>query len=192
MTSTLTPPTASSDSNDSNSSTSDDDVLCLRDAPAATISALAKDARFDATLAAACLTLCEGRPDLLAHAMWSPREGAPLRPMGTLFGDEAVNYGSLSSAIVRLCQDGTALTAAVLRLGRPVWTTSIPRFGWHGLGAVLRNHGIQSAGAFPIVVGSHVGAVIELLSFDKLQFDLSSEALMRQIAPMIAEVYRPA
>ncbi len=179
MTSTLTPPTGGTD-----------DVLYLRDEPSDADLAIETAASFDSALAAACLQLCEGRPDLLAHAMWSREEGEPLRPLGKLFGDEAINYGTLASAIFRLGHEGTALTAAALRLGRPVWTASVPRFGWQGLGVVLRNHGIQSAGAFPIVLGSRVGAVIELLSFDKLQCDLASDALAAELAAKLAQVYR--
>lgn len=179
MSSTLTPPSGSPD-----------DVLNLRDAPSDLDLAIQTALRFDDALGAACLKFVEGRPDLLAHAMWSPGEGEPLRPLGKLFGEEAINSGTLSSALFRLGREGTALTAAALRLGRSVWTATVPRFGWRGLGAVLRNNGVQSGGAFPIFVDGRVGAVIELLSFDRLQCDLASEALAGELGEQLADVYR--
>ena len=177
MSSTLTPPS------------SPDDALCLQDAPSVTDLAISQAPSFHAALSAACLELCEGRPDLLAHALWSPREGVPLAPLGKLFGEEAMNHGELASALYRIGHEGTALTAAALRTGLPVWTTTIPRLGWKGLGRVLRDHGIKSGGAFPMVIGERVGAVIELLSFDKLQADLASDALAADIAKRLAEGY---
>ena len=178
MTSTLIPPTGSAD------------VLYLRDEPTESDLAIQHAVRFDAALAAACLELVKGRPDLLVHAMWSPAEGEPLEPLGKLFGEEAINQGLLSGALFRLGREGTALTAAALRLGRSVWTATVPRFGWRGLGAVLRNSGVQSGGAFPILVGSRVAAVIEVLSLDRLQCDLASEALANDLAARLADVYR--
>lgn len=178
MSSTLTPPPVGPD-----------DALCLQDAPSIADLAISQAPSFHAVLSASCLELCEGRPDLLAHALWSPREGAVLAPLGKLFGEEAINHGELASAVYRLGHEGTALTAAALRTGLPVWTDSIPRLGWKGLGRVLRDHGVKSAGAFPIVLGSRVGAVIELLSFDKLQADLASDALAAELAVRLAEGY---
>lgn len=114
--------------------------------------------------------------------MWAPTEGVPLSPLGKLFGEEALNHGELASALFRLGHEGTALTALALRTGLPVWTATIPRLGWKGLGRVLRDHGIKSAGAFPLIMGERVGAVIELLSFDTLQADLASDALFSELA----------
>jgi len=165
-----------------------DDPLCLQDGdkhPGISEAATLADA-----VAAACLELCQGRPDLLVHAFWAPAEGAPLRPLGKLFGEEAINHGDLAGTLFRLGREGTAFTSAVLRLGRPVWTSSIPRFGWHGLAAVLRSHGIHSGGAFPIQVGTRVGAVIEVLSTDQLKCDLASEALVAELAPQIEERFQ--
>jgi len=179
MSSTLTPRPGASD-----------EVLNLRDAPSEFDLAIRGAVRFDVALSAACLALVEGRPDLLAHALWSPVAGELLRPLGKLFGDEAINYGTLGSALFRLGRDGTALSAAALRLGRPVWTATVPRFGWRGLGAVLRNNGVQSGGAFPVFVDERVAAVIEILSFDRLRCDLASEALAAELTPQLAEVYR--
>lgn len=174
MSSTLTPPPVGPD-----------DALCLQDAPSLADLAIAQAPSFHAALSAACLELCEGRPDLLAHAMWAPTEGVPLAPLGKLFGEEALNHGELASALFRLGHEGTALTASALRTGLPVWTATIPRLGWKGLGRVLRDHGIKSAGAFPLITGDRVGAVIELLSFDHLQADLASDALFSELAQQL-------
>lgn len=178
MSSTLTPPSSASD-----------DALCLQDTPSAADLAIVQAPSFCDAVAAACLELCEGRPDLLAHAICSPGEGVPFAPLGTLFGEEAINHGGLAAALFRLGAEGTALTAAALRLGGPVWTEAIPRLGWKGLGRVLRDHGVKSAGAFPIVLGERVGAVIELLSFDRLSFDLASDALAAELNDRLANRY---
>lgn len=160
-----------------------DDALCLQDGepdPAITGATSLSDA-----VTAACLELCQGRPDLLVHAFWAPKDGAALRPLGMLFGEEAINHGDLAGTLFRLGREGTAFTSAVLRTGRPVWSSNIPRFGWHGLAAVLRGHGIRSGGAFPVHVGLRMAAVIEVLSFDRLQMDLASEALAGELASQI-------
>ncbi len=165
-----------------------DDPLCLQDGekhPGISEAATLADA-----VAAACLELCQGRPDLLVHAFWAPKDGAPLRPLGKLFGEEAINHGDLAGTLFRLGREGTAFTSAVLRLGRSAWTSSIPRFGWHGLAAVLRAHGIRSGGAFPIQLGARIGAVIEVLSTDQMQMDLASEALVAELGPQIEARFR--
>jgi hypothetical protein len=140
---------------------------------------------FPDAVGAACLEFCAGRADLLAHALWTPGKGAPLRPLGKLFGEEAIGHGDLASALFRLGSSGTVFTSAVLRLGRPVWTAHIPRFGWHGLAGVLRNHGVKSGGAFPMFIDMRVAAVVELLSFEKLQADLASEALAEELSKQL-------
>ncbi len=177
MSSTLTP------------ATSTDEALCLQDAPSASELAIVRAPTLRDAVAAACLELCEGRPDLLAHALYASAPGEPLSPLGKLFGEDAISHGELASALFRLGGDGTYLTAAALRTGAPVWTDSIPRRGWKGLGRVLTLHGVKSGGAFPIVLGERVGAVIELLSFDRLQCDLASEALAAELAAKLATRY---
>jgi hypothetical protein len=91
--------------------------------------------------------------------------------------------------LFRLGAHGTVFTSAVLRTGRSVWTSSIPRFGWHGLANVLRSQGIRSAGAFPVEFGSRIAAVIEVLSVDQLQCDLATDALARELAAQIADKF---
>jgi hypothetical protein len=71
-----------------------------------------------------------------------------------------------------------------------VWTAAIPRFGWHGLAAALRAHGVRSAGAFPVPVGSRIAAVLEVFSLDRLQCDLASDALAADLAKQIGERFR--
>ena len=162
-----------------------DDALCLQDGepdPAIASAGTLADA-----VSAACLELCRGRPDLLVHAFLSEKDGDPLRPLGKLFGEDAINHGDLAGTLFRLGSEGTVFTAAVLRLGRPVWSSTIPRFGWHGLASVLRSHGIRSGGAFPMLIGSRVAAVIEVLSVDRLQCDLASEALADELSKQIAD-----
>ncbi|MEY2396973.1 MAG: hypothetical protein QOJ00_147 [Actinomycetota bacterium] len=178
MSSTLTP-----------LSNSTAEALCLQDTPTATDLAIVRAPTLRDAIAAACLEMCEGRPDLLAYAMCSNEPGDPLTPLGKLFGDEAIHHGELASALFRLGVEGTSLSAAALRLGGPVWTDSIPRVGWKGLGRVLRDHGLQSAGAFPIMLGERVAALIEVLSFDKLQCDLASEALAADLGVRLARRY---
>lgn len=178
MSSTLTP-----------AATPADAALCLRDTPSATDLAIVRAPTLRDAVGAACLELCEGRPDLLAHALGASSAGEPLTPLGKLFGEDAISHGTLAGALFRLGGDGTPLTAAALRLGTSVWTDAIPRSGWKGLGRVLRDHGVKSAGAFPIVLGERIGAVIELLSFDKLQCDLASEALAADLTTRIASRY---
>lgn len=138
-----------------------------------------------AAIGAACLELCRGRPDLLAHAYVASPAG-PLRPLGKLFGEEAVDHGALAGVLCRVADNGTVFTSAVLRLGRPVWTNSIPHFGWRGLAQALRAHGVRSGGGFPFVVGNRLGAVVELLCFDDLSCDLASEALAAELADQVA------
>ena len=161
-----------------------DDALCLRDGdPHAAIRAAAT---FDDAVELACLELTRGRPDLLVYAFSSPAEGVALAPLGKLFGEDAISHGELAGTLFRLGSTGTAFTEAVLRLGRSVWTSSIPRFGWHGLAASLRSHGIRAAGGFPVLVGDRIAAVLEVMSFDRLQCDLATEALATELADAIA------
>ena len=162
-----------------------DDALCLRDGEPDP--AIAEATTLSDAVSAACLEMCRGRPDLLIHAFLSDKDGEPLRPLGKLFGEDAINHGDLAATLFRLGSDGTVFTAAVLRLGRPVWSSAIPRFGWHGLASVLRAHGVRSGGAFPVVIGARVAAVIEVLSVDRLQCDLASEALAADLAAQIAD-----
>ncbi len=178
MSSTLTPP-----------SSENTEALCLQDAPAAADLAIVRAPTLTDAIETACLELCAGRPDLLGHALCSSAPGEPLLPLCKLFGEEAINHGSLAAALFRLGAEGTSLTAAALRLGGPVWNESIPRLGWKGLGRVLRDHGVKSGGAFPILLGERVAAVIELLSFDKLQCDLASEALAADLNTRLASRY---
>lgn len=169
-----------------------DDVLCLQDRPTASDLALANARSFPDAVRAACLKFCEGRPDLLAHAVWSPAVGQPLQPLGVLFGEEAINHGELGSALFRmLCLgvEGSPLTAEALKTGEPVWAPTIPR-SWKGCSRLFRVHGVKSGGAFPFVVDGRVAAVVELLSLEELHCDLASEALAVELAPLVASRYR--
>lgn len=171
---------------------SSDDVLCLQDRPTPSDLAVANARSLPDAVRAACLKFCEGRPDLLAHAVWSPARGELLEPLGVLFGDEAISHGDLAGGIFRLIAgegEMTPITAAALRAGGPVWIPSIPRVGWKNTGRLLRAHGLQSGGAFPFVVDGRVVAVVELLCFEALQCDLASNALAEELAPMIAARY---
>jgi hypothetical protein len=169
-----------------------DDALCLQDRPTTTDLAIANARSFPDAVRAACLKFCEGRPDLLAHAVWSPAIGELLEPLGVLFGEEAIVHGELAGSLFRLIAgegEMTPITAAALKAGGPVWIPSIPRVGWKGTGRLLRSHGIKSGGAFPFVANERVVAVIELLSFESLQCDLASNALAEELTPMIATRY---
>jgi hypothetical protein len=165
-----------------------DDALYLQ--PGEPLPGIAQAATLEEAVEAACLELCRGRPDLLIYAFCAPREGQALAPLGKLFGDDAINHGELAGTLFRLGSQGTAFTSAALRLGRSVWTASIPRFGWQGLAACLRSHGVRSGGSFPVRIGDRIAAVIEVLSFDRLQCDLASEALAAELAEQIAERFR--
>jgi len=166
----------------------DDAALCLQDGdPHA---AIRDAATLEQAVSLACLEMSRGRPDLLVYAFFSPAEGEPLQPLGKLYGEDAINHGELAGTLFRLGSTGTVFTEAVLRLGRPVWTATIPRFGWHGLASCFRTHGIKSGGGFPIRIGDRMAAVIEVMSFDRLQCDLASEALAAEVAEAIAA--RPA
>ena len=162
-----------------------DDALCLQDGdPHA---AIREAATLEQAIAYACLELSRGRPDLLVYAFYGPAEGEPLQPLGKLFGEDAINHGELAGTLFRLGSQGTVFTEAVCRLGRSVWTSTIPRFGWHGLAACFRTHGIKSGGGFPVRIGDRMAAVIEVMSFDRLQCDLASEALAAELATAIAQ-----
>jgi hypothetical protein len=165
-----------------------DDALCLQDGdPHAGIR---EAATLEEAICYACLELSRGRPDLLVYAFYAPAEGEALRPLGKLFGEDAITHGELAGTLFRLGGKGTAFTEAVLRLGRSVWTNSVPRFGWHGLASCFRAHGIKSGGGFPVRIGDRMAAVIEVMSFDRLQCDLASEALAAELADAIAERFR--
>lgn len=170
-----------------------DDALCLQDRPTTTDIAIANARSFPDAVRAACLKFCEGRPDLLAHAVWSPAIGELLEPLGTLFGDEAIAHGELAGGLFRIIAgegETTPITAAALKAGTPVWVPSIPRVGWKGTGRLLRAHGVKSGGAFPFVFDGRVVAVVELLSFEALQCDLASKALADEVAPLLATRYK--
>jgi hypothetical protein len=165
-----------------------DDALCLQDEdPHA---AIREATTLEEAVAHACWELSRGRPDLLVYAYYAPVEGEPLQPLGKLFGEDALNHGELAGTLFRLGAEGTAFTEAVLRLGRPVWTAAVPRFGWHGLAACFRTHGIKSGGGFPVRVGDRMAAVIEVFCFDRLQCDLATEALAAELADAIADRFR--
>ena len=109
---------------------STDDALCLQDRPSSIDLAVANARSFPDAVRAACHKFCEGRPDLLAHAVWSPAIGELLEPLGTLFGEEAIVHGELAGGIFRLIAgegETTPITAAALKAGGPVWIPSIPR-----------------------------------------------------------------
>ena len=78
------------------------DALCLQDVPTTTDLAVANSRSFPDAVRAACLKFCEGRPDLLAHAVWSPAAGEILEPLGVLFGEEAITHGELAGGLFRL------------------------------------------------------------------------------------------
>lgn len=177
----------------SSQDSSADDVLCLQDRPTPSDLAIANARTFPDAIRAACLKFCEGRPDLLAHAVWSPAIGELLEPLGVLFGEEAISHGELAGGLFRLIAgegETTPMTAAALKAGGAVWVPAIPRMGWKSTGRLLRAHGLQSGGAFPFVVDGRVVAVVELLSFEPLQCDLASNALAEELAPMIATRYQ--
>src|ERR1043165_7563251 len=133
-----------------------DAALCLQaGAPPA---AIREATTLEEAVAYACLELSRGRPDLLVYAFYGPAEGEPLQPLGKLFGEDAINHGELAGTLFRLGSKGTVFTEAVLRLGRSVWTSTIPRFGWHGLAACFRTHGIKSGGGFPVRIGDRMAA----------------------------------
>lgn len=162
-----------------------DDALCLQDGdPHA---AIRDAATLEQAIAQACLEMSLGRPDLLVYAYFSPAEGESLQPLGKLFGEDAINHGELAGTLFRRGAEGTVFTEAVCRLGRPVWTSTIPRFGWHGLAACFRAHGIKSGGGFPVRLGERMAAVIEVMSTERLQCDLASEALAAELAEAIAQ-----
>jgi hypothetical protein len=165
-----------------------DDALCLQDGDP--FAAIREATSLEEAVAQACWEMSRGRPDLLVYAFYAPNAGEPLQPLGRLFGEEALNHGELAGTLFRLGAKGTVFTEAVLRLGRPVWTASVPRFGWHGLAASFRTHGIKSGGGFPVRVGDRMAAVIEVMSFDRLQCDLASEALAAELADAIADRFR--
>ncbi len=182
MSSTLSPQDSSAD-----------DALCLQDRPSTTDLAVANARSFPDAIRGACLKFCEGRPDLLAHAVWSRAAGELLEPLGVLFGEEAIAHGELAGGLFRLIAgegETTPITAAALKAGGPVWIPSIPRVGWKGTGRLLRAHGIKSGGAFPFVFDERVVAVVEVLSFEALQCDLASTALAEEMAPLVADRYR--
>ncbi|HVV37145.1 MAG TPA: GAF domain-containing protein [Acidimicrobiales bacterium] len=165
-----------------------DDALCLRDGdPHA---AIRDAATLEEAVSYAGLELSRGRPDLLVYAFYSPAEGEQFRPLGKLFGEDAINHGELAGTLFRLGGKGTVFTEAVLRLGRPVWTSTIPRFGWHGLASSFRTHGVRSGGGFPVRIGDRMAAVLEVMSFERLQCDLASEALAGELADAIADRFR--
>src|SRR5689334_12631325 len=84
------------------------DPLCLQDGePNGAISGANT---LEEAVEAACLELCRGRPDLLVYAFWSPKEGEPIRPLGKLFGEDAINHGELAGTLFRLGSEGTTLT----------------------------------------------------------------------------------
>lgn len=170
-----------------------EDLLCLQDRPSSRDLAIAAARAFPDAVRAACLQFCEGRPDLLAHALWSPSAGQPLLPLGTLYGDEAVDHALLASGLFRLsCTEveGSPLTAAALRAGGPAWAPTIPQVGWKGYGRLLRAHGVKSAGAYPFVVDGRVAAVIEVFCFEALACDLASNSLAEELAPVVAARYQ--
>ncbi len=70
-----------------------------------------------------------------------------------------------------------------MRQRRPVWVPSIAQEPAFARGSLLAHYGICSGAAFPVTVGSKLGAVIEVLSFARLAPDAS---LVETVAELLA------
>lgn len=144
------------------------------------------EAAFDDVMKSALVALCGDRRDLLAHAVRAAAPRLPLRPLGVLCGDAAFEHAALGSALFRLRPPGTGLTRAAVRRREPVWVPSIAEVPVFVRGSLLRRYGIRSGAAFPVTVGPRLVAVIELLSFDRLDPDPAVEAAAAALAAQLA------
>lgn len=141
---------------------------------------------FDDIVRSALVALCGNRPDLLAHAVRAPAPRLPLRPLGVLCGDAAFEHAALGSALFRLRPPGTGLTRAAVRRREPVWVPSIAEVPAFARGSLLGRYGIRSGAAFPVAIGPKLVAVIELLSFDRLEPDPMVEAAAGALTARLA------
>lgn len=145
-----------------------------------------EDSTFDGVVRSALIELCDNRPDLLAHAVRAAAPRLPLRPLGVLCGDAAFEHAALGNALFRLRPPGTGLTRAAVRQRGPVWVPSIAEVPAFARGSLLGRYGIRSGAAFPVAIGPKLVAVIELLSFDRLQPDPAVEAAANTLAARLA------
>lgn len=146
----------------------------------------AEASTFDDVVRSALVTLCGDRPDVLAHAVRAAAPRLPLRPLGVLCGDAAFEHAALGSALFRLRPPGTGLTRAAVRRREPVWVPSIAEIPTFARGSLLGRYGIRSGAAFPVVLGPQLVAVIELLSFDRLDPDPAVEAAAAALSAQLA------
>ena len=138
---------------------------------------------FDDTLKSALITLSGHRADLLTHAVRAAEPRQPLRPLGCLCGATAIEHTALGGALRRLSPPGTGLTRAAVRHRRPIWIPSIDGAGAFARRGLLSHYEIRSGAALPVIVGQRVAAVIELLSFGRLQPEPPLENAINALMP---------
>lgn len=73
-----------------------------------------------------------------------------------------------------------------MRRREPVWVPSIAEAPAFARGSLLGRYGIRSGAALPVVLGPQLVAVIELLSFDRLDPDPAAEAAAGALAAQLA------
>jgi hypothetical protein len=143
---------------------------------------------FDKALLAGLVALCDGRTDVLAHAVWARGPTSPLLPLAVLCGADALEHAALGAALVLASPPGTELTRAVLSRGRAVWTPATPRLA---IGTTpprsgdLVAFGVRSGAGFPVLVRSQPAAVIELLCFGQLERDEAAEAAVACVITLL-------
>jgi hypothetical protein len=137
---------------------------------------------FDDALRAGLVAVCDQHSHLLAHAVRATEPRGRLRPLGVLSGEASLEYVTLGNALFRLVPPGTGLTRAAVRERAPVWMPSIPASPAFVRRELLVHHGVRSGAAFPVIVGSKIAAVIELLFLRDVSADAFPTATVAAIA----------
>lgn len=133
------------------------------------------------------------RAGLLAHALWAASPAGALRPLGLFCGPSAFENASLGSALFCLSPPGTGLSRAAIRERRPVWIPSIADVPSFARGGLLGRYAIRSGAAFPVAVGKELVAIVEVLSFHRLERDPGFEAVVHRLEVQleVASALRP-
>jgi len=139
----------------------------------------------DEALTAALAEASSSRADLLTHAVRATEPRRPLEPLGRLCGPRAIEHAMLGAALYRLRPPGTGLTRMAVRERTPAWVPSIADAAGFARRTLLTRWGVQSGAAVPVMAGNRVAAVIEVLSFERLDRDEAMEALFDRLAAMV-------
>jgi PAS domain S-box-containing protein len=138
----------------------------------------------------ACVEEICGHSDwAIGHAVLRPRDGDELRTTGIWHVDEGVAAAEFRAATGRArFVRGVGLPGRVLASGEPVWLLHPTKEDLPGRGEAAEALGLQTAMAFPVLVGSEVVAVLEFFSTRATPPDTRVLGAMANVGAMLGRV----